>query len=199
LRNSCSKSVEGIQRWASQHQMIPEQLDPLAGQIRDAYVQERRMLFPHYHVNTARHNEHFWRKVAILVTELHADPLVYVHLAFEQYGPRTYAEALLNTNLGFLYRSSNVDQNMQDSIALDLSLYDERLSQRLSEGRKTLTELLRDSTICPFDLFVWCVAVKMGLQDVAKEYEASAKHILLRPAYRTVYSQAFPEVFNVST
>ena len=197
---SSIKAQAAVEQWALQHQMIPEQLDPLALEIRESYVQHRRMMFPGYRLAITRYDRTFWRKVAMLFTELKADPQVYITMAFHLFGPKTYPESLLSPQIQMAYNAEAVDTTLTDGILIDMQLYATKLQEyRTRNPDRSLSDLLLDREVCPADVFAWCVATAANLPEVAKKRETLALPLLRRPAYRKIYSQAFPGAFNGNT
>ena len=193
------KAEAAVAQWALQHQMIPEDLDLLANRIRMAYVEERQTTFPSYHLHTVKYNQTFWRKVATHIIDIKADPAIYVNLAFRQFGPRTYPEALLSLHMRDVYDNAFLDRAVMLEARTSLNSYQELLRQRFNEHTRSLEALLADRTICSFSLFIWCIAKKFKLEAIAQAHEPAAQRTLLRPAYKEVYMQEFPEVFNGSS
>lgn len=196
---SSDKAQANVAQWALQHQMIPEQLDPLADQIRDDYVQRRRMMYPGYKLNKMKYDSTFWRRVAIIVTEAKMDPKVYVAMTFHTYKSKAYETCLLSPNIQFAYNVEEVDTLLVENIQADLEASYARLELYKNSTKEPLATLLQDRSICPSDVFVWCLAKSKGLDDVAAPREGRARALLLRPAYRRIYSQVFPEVVNGDT
>lgn len=185
-----------VDKWATYHQMIPEQLDPVAELVRDTYVGFRRSAFPNYRPHLARHNITFWRHVATKVLEHKVDPRQYVSAAFKLFGARMYPEALLSEQIGRACTNPFSNEGEERSLETSIKLFAAKLNQRYAEGCKPLAELLTDIDICSCPVFVWCVAMKYKLYDVAEQYRQRADRRLLDPVYKTVYSRVFKEVFD---
>lgn len=191
------KARKAVDQWALRHEMIPEQLDPLAEHVRDLYVKYRRSAFPYYNMNTTKYNIVFWRYVATKVNDCGADPVTYVSAAFKQ-GPmdKIYPEALLSVQVSNACVSANAEGHEDELIERSIVMYASKLQHRYDEGHKSLEELLTDVDVCGCPLFIWCTALKHKLYQVAERYKSSADRLLMNPAYRRVYTRVFKEVFD---
>ena len=190
-----NKAQRVVEQWALQHEMIPEQLDPLAELLRETYTKCRRASFQYYKPNSTKYGIVFWRYVATKVKDLNIDPITYVHVAFKQYGSKAYPESLLSVQMP-IHCLSAVSEDEIYGIELMMDLYAKKIQREHELGIRPLEDILSDNDICGCPLFVWCMAVKYKLYTLAERYKKDADRLLQDPAYKSVYTRVFKEIFD---
>ena len=190
-----NKAQRVVEQWALRHEMIPEQLDPLAELLKDTYTKCRQASFKYYRPNSTKYDMTFWRYVATKVKDLNIDPVTYVHVAFTQYGSKAYPECLLSVQMPVLCLTA-VSEDKVYNIEVRMQLYAHKIQREHALGIRSLEDILQDKDICGCPLFVWCMAVKHKLYTLAERYKKDADRLLMDPAYKSVYTRVFKEVFD---
>lgn len=179
-------------RWLLQHHMVEDNLEELAAKVRNIYTRFRRQLFPTYYVNTKKHHKKFWWDTARFLVDRDIDVEEFVSICFDVMGAKTLPEMLKSESMIDRYQQNK--KPIYDRAASLLRLYAGKLRRAIDNDPRTLEQILDDPRNDFGKLFIWCIATIEGLPELADKNVGSARRLLLNPAYRKAYSDAFPEV-----
>jgi hypothetical protein len=173
--------------------MIPDDLDDLANSVRDEYIRARRLRFPGYNMpKLERDCIHLWRKIATKVKDSGTDHRAIINDMFS-HSSHPYVSCLLS-NTWYSGRDKAKEGRIK-LVRVSLKLDADKYKLALNEGHAP-REVLLDPYYDFCVLFRWVMAKWNNLEDVAAKYEADAMLVLTDHAYREVYEESFPEVFN---
>lgn len=194
--NQMRKYQKLIAKWLPMHRMVPDDLDKVADAVKQSYERFRKVAYPNYHIDVERYPQTFWRWLAVKLIDNKIDPENFVALIFQNAPTLPHPGALLQRTAIQMYFKYMSSSDFKARIEREFAASVHKIRTWNDNGELKLyglKKLLAAPETGFSDIFVWCMATHNGLDDVATDYRARARYMLMFPAYREVYGRAFPE------
>ena len=180
--------------WCVQHRMGPDELDPVALRIKNAY-RELRMRFADAYCPSKKQAD-AWNDAAMACIEAQAEPESWVAAQFSEDGVLPYPN-----NLHGPEACARWDKWLTADGEMDITLQLASYADIVNTWRKTqaVSQILQDPRHGFPPVFVWCIAQLCGLSKLADVVADAARRQLARPAYWRVYSANFKDIIHLLT
>jgi hypothetical protein len=172
-------------------------LHRMAYRLRDEYIRNKRMTYPHYTLRSSSCQEAHWLKLATQVIDLELDPTAFVATVFRVYGHNIMPFDLMKPGAFTCNHQSGNNEKLQAAVALTLQRSLDRLAKDAADvSPEQLEALLEDPRAQYGPLFKWCIAKLYRLETMECRHRAVASNLLLDPNYRKVYAVKFKEAVS---
>ena len=162
----------------------------LGGCLRRNYLQQLESNPRDLAVESKLYDEDFWSQVAEFIVDNDFDPLRYLSFSYNTLSKPAWPSALLSPALAMRYRRRQADtdayfEEPKADPRQSLDLFTAYVRAAPDGAREVLERGHFGG------LFKWCIALRLGLDDVERDARGDALYRLLDPERRRTYGEVF--------
>ena len=180
--------------WCVQHRMAPDDLEPVALRIKDAYRQLRMQFADAY--RPGKKQEDAWNDAAMASIDAHAEPESWVAAQFTDNGMLPFPNNLHGPEAWARWEKWLAADGETD-VTFQLMSYADIV--KTWRATQPVACILQDPRHGFPPVFVWCIARLAGLGEIAAQVAEAAHNQLARPAYWRVYHDKFKDIIHELT
>ncbi len=193
------KNSEGqYQRWLLTNRVDEEDLQRGGLAIRDAYIAQRKRIYPEYCMEGSLFNDtRTWCLLMMRLWELQPDPADFVRAVLAAYNGTIPPPAVITGDSAVVHykawksKATMSDPEAQEMMGISAEAFRMRLEQYPDRSERDI--LINPTCQCD-PLFKWCRLRQLDCPDDAQQFEAAARVMLTEKPIRKAYAFLFPEL-----